>query len=125
MKGHIRLLGIGAVFVMATIAWLILSGVTRLRMDSQSESLRSSVQSLWGNQQTQHAPTLTFHYPIQEEVERSELKNGVDVKVRELVTRQRERPVSLASTDVDVWLASDLRRKGLNWYSLYNVRFAG
>ncbi|HTU60290.1 MAG TPA: hypothetical protein VMF89_17690, partial [Polyangiales bacterium] len=65
MKGHVRLMGIAAVFVMATIGWLVLSGVTRLRMDSQSQSLRSSVQSLWGNQQTQHAPTLTFYHLVQ------------------------------------------------------------
>jgi inner membrane protein involved in colicin E2 resistance len=125
MKGHVRLFGIVAVFGMATIAWLILSGVTRMRMDSQSESLRSSVQSLWGNQQIQRAPTLAFHYDVQEELERTETKNGVDVKVKELVTRALERPVALASTDVDVKLGSDLRRKGLNWYSLYNVSFAG
>ena len=125
MKGHVRLFGIAAVFGMATIGWLILSGVTRMRMDNQTESLRSSVQNLWGNQQTQRAPTLTFHYQVQEQVERTETKNGVDVKVSELVTRQLERPVPLASTDVDVSLGSDLRRKGLNWYSLYNVLFAG
>jgi inner membrane protein involved in colicin E2 resistance len=125
MKGHVRLFGIAAVFFMATVAWMILSGVTRMRMDDQSQSLRSSVQSLWGNQQTQRAPALSFHHQVQEEVERSETKNGVEVKVRELVTRELERPVALASTNVDVKLDSDLRRKGLNWYSLYNVLFSG
>lgn len=125
MKGHVRLLGIAAVFTIATIGWMILSGVTRLRMDSQSESLRSSVQNLWGNQQTQRAPTLTFHHQVEEPVERTETKNGVDTKVHELVTRRIERPATLASTHVDVKLSSDLRRKGLNWYSLYNVLFSG
>lgn len=125
MKGHVRLFGIAAVFILATIGWMILSGVTRMRMDSQSDSLRSSVQSLWGNQQTQRAPTLAFHYDVQEEVERTETKNGVNVQVRELVTRTLERPVALGSTNVDVKISSDLRRKGLNWYSLYNVKFKG
>jgi inner membrane protein involved in colicin E2 resistance len=125
MKGHVRLLGIGAVLTLATIGWMILSGVTRARMDSQSESLRSSVQSLWGNQQAQRAPTLVFHHRVEERLERTETRDGVDIKVHELVTRELERPATLASTDIDVKLGSDLRRKGLNWYSLYNVLFAG
>ncbi|HEX6243352.1 MAG TPA: inner membrane CreD family protein, partial [Polyangiales bacterium] len=114
-----------AVFAMATIAWLALAGVTQLRMGNQSEKLRSSVQSLWGNQQTQRAPALTFHYTTEELVERTETKHGVETKVKELVLQPHERPVALASTNVDVRLASDLRRKGLTWYSLYDVTFQG
>lgn len=125
MKGHFRLLGIAAVFAMATIAWLALAGVTQLRMGNQSEKLRSSVQSLWGNQQTQRAPSLTFHYTTEELVERTETKHGVETKVQELVARAHERAVALASTDVDVHIGSDLRRKGLTWYSLYDVNFQG
>jgi inner membrane protein involved in colicin E2 resistance len=125
MRGQGRLLGIAAVFVMATLGWLALSGITHVRMGNQSEKLRSSVQNLWGNQQSQRAPVLTFHYETEELTERIESKNGVEVKVKEMVLVKHERPVSLASTDVDVRLGSDLRRKGLMWYSLYNVQFQG
>jgi inner membrane protein involved in colicin E2 resistance len=125
MKSHIRLLGIASVFVMATLGWLALSGITHLRMGNQSEKLRSSVQSLWGNEQTQRAPQLGFHYSTEEQVERVERKDGVEVTVSELVTVAHERPVALASSAVDVRLASDLRRKGLTWYSLYDVNFQG
>jgi hypothetical protein len=102
MKSHFRLLGIASVFVMATLGWLALSGITHLRMGTQSEKLRSSVQSLWGNEQSQRAPLLSFHYSTQEQVERVEKKDGVEVKVSELVTVAHERPVALASTNVNV-----------------------
>lgn len=125
MKSQFRLFGIGVVFVMATVAWLVLGGITQHRKGTQSEKLRSSVQTLWGNQQQQSAPALVFHYRTEERVERIETKDGRDVRVSELVTSDHERPVSLASSDIDVKLHSDLRRKGLAWYSLYDVRFGG
>jgi hypothetical protein len=124
MKSHLRLLGIGVVFTIASIAWLVLGGITQLRKGTQSEKLRGSVQSLWGNQQIQSAPSLTFSYPVQELVTRTETKNGVEVKVTELVTTTHSRKVSLTSSAIDVSLHSDLRRKGLTWYSLYDVVFA-
>jgi hypothetical protein len=123
MKGHLRLFGIGVVFAIASIAWLVLGGITQLRKGTQTEKMRGSVQSLWGNMQTQSAPTLTFHYQVQEKVTRTETKNGVDVQITELVTTMRERKVPLAATDIDVNLHSDLRRKGLTWHSLYDVVF--
>jgi len=124
MKGHLRLFGIGVVFTIATIAWLVLGGVTQLRKGTQMEKMRGSVQSLWGNMQTQSAPTLTFYYPVQEQVTRTETKHGVDVQITELVTTVHERKVPLAASDIDVSLHSDLRRKGLTWHSLYDVTFA-
>jgi inner membrane protein involved in colicin E2 resistance len=125
MRSQLRLLGIGIVFVVASIGWLVLGGVTQLRKGTQSEKLRASVQNLWGNQQMQSAPQLVFHYQTQEPVVRTETKNGVEVKVSEVVTTWRERSVALASSEIDVQLHSDLRRKGLTWYSLYDVIFAG
>jgi hypothetical protein len=124
MKGHLRLFGIGVVFTIASIAWLVLGGVTQLRKGTQTEKMRGSVQSLWGNMQTQAAPTLTFYYLVHEQVTRTETKHGVDVQVTELVTTTRERKVPLAASDIDVNLHSDLRRKGLTWHSLYDVTFA-
>src|SRR6188472_1223903 len=99
MKSHLRLFGIGLVFTIATIAWLVLGGVTQLRKGTQTEKMRGSVQSLWGNMQTQAAPTLTFYYPVQEQITRTETKHGVDVQVTELVTSTRERKVPLAASD--------------------------
>ncbi len=41
------------------------------------------------------------------------------------VVRGEPEPVALASSTVDAQLHSDPRRKGLVWYALYDVRFAG
>lgn len=125
MRSQVRIAGIGAVWVLASVGWLVLGGVTQLRKDAQGDKLRDSVQDLWGNQQIQGAPQLVFHHQTQGQVERTETKNGVEVVVSELVTRWNERSVPLASSDIDVRLSSDLRRKGLTWYSLYGVTFAG
>jgi Inner membrane protein CreD len=124
MNAMYRLLGIFAVFLGTTFAWVTLGAITSHRKDAQSGELRESVSALWGSPQTQAAPTLVFNYITTREVERTETKDGKDVRVRELVSENNTRPVALASTDIDVKLASDLRRKGLSWYSLYDVGFA-
>lgn len=122
MKG--RIFGIVVVFALTSVAWLTLGAVTSSRKDTQSAGLRTSVSALWGSPQTQAAPGLVFHYKTEGMVERTETKDGKEIKVKELVVQDRERPAHLASTNIDVALASDLRRKGLSWYSLYDVRFA-
>jgi len=124
MKATARLLGIFGVFVLTSIAWLTLAAITQHRKDDQSTGLRESVSALWGSPQTQAAPTLVFRYVTNDLVERTETTNGVDVKVREQVATTHERAVPLAASTIDVALASDLRRKGLAWYSLYDVAFA-
>lgn len=121
----VRLLGIGMVFVIATMGWMVLGGITQSRKNEQSTKLRTSVQSLWGNRQTQASPSVTFHFQTEGLATRTETKNGADVKISEVVTEQHERPMPLSSTQIDVALDSDLRRKGLTWYSLYDVGFQG
>jgi len=111
------------VFCVVTVAWLVLGGVTSSRKSEQSTKLRSSVQNLWGNPQVQHAPALSFHWVTEKPNVRTETKNGVEVQVSEVITEQHERAVPLASSRIDVNLSSDLRRKGLMWYSLYDVGF--
>jgi inner membrane protein involved in colicin E2 resistance len=113
----------GLVFCAVTIGWLVLGGVTSGRKHEQSEKLRSSVQSLWGNPQVQRAPLLSFHWITDKPSVRTETQNGVEVQVSELLKEEHERAVTLASSQVDVALDSDLRRKGLMWYSLYDVAF--
>lgn len=116
-----KMMGIGFVFLVATIAWLVLGGVTHQRKEAQEGKLRGSVQALWGNEQTQRAPSLTFHHQTSEPAMRTETKDGVAVTIHELKTVSHARPVTLARSDIGVWLHSDLRRKGLAWYSLYDV----
>lgn len=119
-----RMVANGFVFCVVTIAWLVLGGVTSNRKTEQSTKLRSSVQNLWGNPQVQQAPSLTFHWVTTHASTRTETKDGVPVRVSEVVSEQHERSVPLASSQIQVDLGSDLRRKGLMWYSLYDVGFA-
>ena len=124
MRSYLRMLGIAAVFFGATLAWLVLGGVTSERENTQTEKLRSKVQTLWGAPQRQAAPTLTFRWSTERSVFRTETNaKGVKVKVEEKVREDHERGMSVAGSDIDVTLHSDLRRKGLAWYSLYDVTF--
>jgi inner membrane protein involved in colicin E2 resistance len=121
MRG--RIFGIVVVFALTSVAWVVLGAVTSLRKEKQSEGLRTSVSALWGSPQVQSAPELAFHWRAEGVVERVEIADGKEVKVKGLVLQQHQRPVQLSSSRVDVSLASDLRRKGLTWYSLYDVKF--
>lgn len=123
MPSIMRMVAIVFVFIVSSAAWLVLGGITDSREREQTEKLRGSVQSLWGSRQTQSAPVLTFRWEVEELVTRTETKDGKEVQVKETVVNQYERAVPLASSRVDVDLSSDLRRKGLAWYSLYDVTF--
>ncbi len=120
-----RTIGIGFVFVVTTIAWLIFGGVMELRTDQQSNDLRGQVSDLWGSPQQQKAPVLTFVWETQEQVTRTEYVEGQAREIRESVTHTHERPVMPSSTDITVDIDLDQRLKGLMWYALYNVDFAG
>lgn len=126
MKPVFRIVGIIVVFCAASIAWLILGGITVARSDDSSVSLRGEVQELWGSAQYQYAPTLRFEWQTQELVERQvEDAKGNERTIREMAVVTKHEDVSPDSTRITVDLASDLRRKGLVWYSLYDVDLDG
>src|SRR4029078_7730320 len=52
-------------------------------------------------------------------------QNGKQVEVERIQALAHSEPASVDSTNVDVQLHSDLRRKGLLWFSLYDVKFQG
>jgi hypothetical protein len=67
---------------------------------------------------------LTFRWVTEQSVIRTETnQRGQEVKIEEKVREDHARVVNLSSSDLDVKLHSDLRRKGLAWYSLYDVNF--
>lgn len=123
--GILRIFGIGLVFVVTSIGWLILGGVTSERSRKQSYQLRDSVSELWGREQTQHAPKLTFRWSSTREVERQETVQGQQKTIRETVVDYHNREVAAASTRARVDLHLDQRLKGLVWYALYDVHFTG
>lgn len=125
MGGVIRMFAVGVVFVVATIGWLILGGVTNERSGDQRFELKGEVQNLWGSPQTQVAPKLIFQWQTQREAKRVEATESGVREIVETVIDDHQDPALLNRSDVDVNLHSDLRRKGLNWYSLYDVKLAG
>jgi len=121
------------ILIAASVAWLGLGGIMTARTSDQESSLYGAVADLWGEPLQQRAPTLTLHW--QEQVTRSENVYSGGELVRDArgqpvvrswqVWEPRSREVQLASSDVDIDLHLDQRRKGLMWFSLYDVDFAG
>lgn len=104
-----RLIGIIFIFICTTIAWSILGTSIMMRTDSGYQQLNRQVEDLWGSEHYQKAPTVTLK-TIQ--------KDGD--KEKEVIT-----PVELESSNIQVDLKLQHRRKGLLWYSTYDVDFAG
>jgi inner membrane protein involved in colicin E2 resistance len=125
MGGFKRIIGIAFVFMMTTISWLVLGGVTSSRSGDQRHELTEAVQDLWGSPQTQVAPKLAFEWKTIREQKRTENTSTGTNEIVELVEEQHSEPVLLDASTLDVALHSDLRRKGLHWYSLYDVKLAG
>lgn len=126
MGGWKRVFAIGVIWMVAATGWMVLGGVTQHRGSTQSSRMREDVQSLWGSPQSQRAPQLTFHWETQAPSQRTEQRaDGTAVQVRELVTERHTSAQLPDSSHIDVDLRSDLRRRGLVWYSLYDVQLAG
>jgi hypothetical protein len=125
MGGYKRVFGIAAIWILASIGWLVLGSVTELRKHMQQDKLRDGVQSLWGSPQAQDAPALTFQWQTQSQAHRREQQNGETKDVTETVNESHDKPVLPESSRIAVDLRSDQRRKGLMWYSLYDVGFVG
>lgn len=119
----LRLAAIALIYVVAAVAWFVLGTSVVARSGEFDERLSSDVALLWGGPQVQTAPDLWFERPktVVEAVERTDAAGR---KVTENVTRvvSERVPVALQSSDVDVSLSLDHRRKGLLWYDTYGVR---
>jgi len=119
-----RVIGIALIWMVAAIGWMILGGVTAHRETTQRSRTREDVQSLWGSPQVQEAPQLTFQWQTEALAKRTEQRNGVETQVSEVVTEQHSSAQLPDTSRIEVDLRSDLRRRGLVWYSLYDVAFA-
>jgi hypothetical protein len=136
MRGFLNLFGIGVVWFVAVAAWMALGGVTKSRGSEQRGALRAKVNELWGPEQMQRAPFVSFRREIPPpEPEPAVETKGTPAKTKKAEAKpEKPRPpeylhdivkATLASSSVDVRLHSDPRRKGLVWYALYDVSFAG
>lgn len=125
MRAALRLFAIAAIFVLTSIAWVVLGGVMTNRSSTQTHALRGKVEGLWGQPQAQRAPTLEFEWTTLRDVTRTETVAGVERLFKEQVTDAHKQEVTVADTRINVDLHLDQRLKGLAWYSLYDVSFRG
>jgi len=134
MREIIRLVAMATIFAMTTMAWLGFGGLMSARTADQQAGLYGAVADLWGVPLTQQAPVVRMTWTDKVTVEETvydkkgkpALTKDGEVVIRE-VTKDvhKERIGALDSTDVAVDLGLDQRRKGLMWFSLYDVAFDG
>ena len=126
MKAVPRILALIFIFLVATVAWVSLGGVMQGRSSSQQGSLYGDVADLWGEPLTQRAPALSFHWTTVELKKETHTNSRGEVEVRSYeVQHQHEKRVFADSTALDVDIELDQRRKGLLWFSLYDVTMDG
>lgn len=126
MNPLLRLMGIVCVFVVATLAWLVLGGVTSSRTSDQRGTLDGRVADLWGNPQTQQAPSFDLQWT--EPVTKSEQITDDSGHTKTHTTVEnvaRIQSVDPMRSRIESDLHLDQRRKGLLWFPLYDVAFHG
>ena len=101
-----RISAIVFIYVCTCIGWMILAGTVLVRTEGQGLRLKQAVGRLWGTMQSQHAPVACY-----------------TSKGEESAQSKHYLPPRSSSLDVDI--ALEHRKKGLQWYSTYRVVFAG
>lgn len=109
------------IFVCTSIAWFILGGVTTARTNEQDVKLRSAVGQLWGTMQRQEAP-FVFYQTKKDKKVTTVIGNETIVETK---TEVIDHPVAIEGSAIDVSIDLDHRRKGLLWYSTYQLTFHG
>ena len=117
-----RILALILIFGCTSIAWLILGATIFSRTDDVDRRLHEQVASVWGSPQEQTPPTATYTTQTEKKTQTT-LPDGKIVENTRNVSSDVSLPLN--STDADVRLNLEYRQKGLLWYSLYKVGFAG
>jgi len=107
------------IFFAASVGWMILGGVTQVRTDQSSRELGGAVATLWGQEQAQKAPNVMYEEIVQQ--------THYDPATRKQFMTQSPSwaPVQLTQSDVHADFRLDYRKKGLLWFSTYEVEFRG
>ncbi len=122
-----RMVAIAAIYLLVGIGWMVLGGSVSERTWNSDRRLKEEVSALWGSPQTQVSPQIAFVWD--EEVEEKQTVEDAATREKKLVVRttriERQRPVILDRSEVEVDFRMDHRRKGLLWYATYVVDFRG
>ncbi|MEW6210534.1 MAG: hypothetical protein AB1631_19375 [Acidobacteriota bacterium] len=117
-----RIFGIGAVYFVAALGWMILGNVITYRTDSQDEKLHREVGQLWGTPVEQRAPGGSLAVDRQVQTEKWDAAAKKKITVKETVTDKFDVPI--IASDITANFRLDQRQKGLLWYSTYDVEFS-
>jgi hypothetical protein len=115
-----RLAVILLIFVGVSLAWLILGASVALRTETSFARLRQQVGGLWGQPLEQRAPALTIQETVPEKVAVKDEKGRTRMQT---ISRKVDHSLVPDSSEIEVALHSDARRKGLLWYRTYAVAF--
>ena len=120
-----RLVAIAVIFVGCSIAWFALGSSVVIRTGQFDGQLSQEVALLWGGAHSQRAPDAAVARPRQATDTIIENKGGhvVAREVTKTVIDWAATP--LVSTNAQVVLDLEHRRKGLLWYDTFDVVFRG
>jgi inner membrane protein involved in colicin E2 resistance len=117
-----RIVAIGFIVVCTSIGWAILGSTIFYRTYSpDAQQLRARVASSWGTSQEQTPPTAGYEVVSHRQIPAKQ--DGTPI-VR-VVEEKTWNALPLESSRVNAALWLDYRRKGLLWYSTYQVDFSG
>ncbi len=116
-----RMVAIVFIFLCTAGAWGILGSTVMMRTQNQDSTLKGAVGQLWGTPQRQAAPAV--YYETTEDVT---VQTTEGAKTTTRVEKQvQSHPILLDASDIKIDLGLEHRQKGLLWYSVYRVKFAG
>lgn len=116
-----RVAAIAFIFFCTSIAWAILGATIFSRTSDTSDHLKGEVSSSWGTCQEQTAPTAGYNLVNHKTVVATE--DGK--QVARIADESEWHTLPLEKSRVNATLHLDYRKKGLLWYSTYQVQFAG
>lgn len=118
-----RMFFICSIFFAVSLAWQVLGFTTQSRSDEAKHQLNGSVAELWGSPERQQAPSFSRVWTESSKETRVENINGVATKIVEDRLVERREWLNLERTELEASMRLDQRRKGLVWFSLYDVAF--
>ncbi len=116
-----RIWAIVFIFACVSVAWFGLAGSMAFRTERQDSVMESQIGELWGKTLQQYSPVVR----MVDTRDRETLKEVDGKAVKEVTSEAISEPRSLRSSDISVALKLEPRKKGLLWYSTYEVDFAG
>ncbi len=120
----LRMLIIVVIFITATIAWVILGSVTKIRTNEYSSELSGRVGRLCGSQLGQKPPVFTAITKLRQKVPDFEGTTKRKTGFWNSKTQTIKKAISPMVNAIDVDLQLEYRRKGLLWFPVYKCKFA-